>query len=194
MAKDYWYFADHPEIINAYFWWRITVFVAMACFLPALSYRSLIRRYNFPVLYLGVIAFVALTGYLFGNVANRNLTEPWFYVIFVIPIITVFLSVRIIPRTLATLGPPAKYGGAFLFDNFNAQYWYYEYMGMIANINVSVVIIRILLGHIVYHLNRSNFFQARKLRRQQQHIQKLADQDQLTGLYIRREFENRYRE
>lgn len=191
---DYWYFADHPEIIDAYFWWRIIGFVAILGFLPALSYWPLIRRYIFPVLYAGVIGFVALTGYLFGNVANRTLTEPWFYVIFVIPIITVFLSVRIVPRTLATLGVPAVYGGAFLFDNFNAQYWYYEYMGMIVNIIASVVIISILLGHIVYHLNRSNFFQARELRRQQQHIQNLADQDQLTGLYTRREFENRYRE
>jgi diguanylate cyclase (GGDEF)-like protein len=191
---DYYYFAGHPKIINAYFWWRVIGLAVMIGFLPALSYSDLIRRYIFPILYVGVLGFVALTGYLFGNVAGRNLTEPWFYAIFVIPIITVFLSVRIIPRILTTLGVPTVYGLAFLWDNFTQQYWYYEFMGMIVNIIVSVVVISILLGHIVYHLNRSNYFQARELRRQQQHIQTLADHDQLTGLYTRREFENRYHE
>lgn len=191
---DYYYFAGHPEIINAYFWWRIVGIVAIAGFLPALSYSNVIRRYIFPVLYVGVLLFVALTAYLFGNVAGRDLTEPWFYVVFVIPIITVFLSVRIIPRILATIGVPLVFWFAFLFDNFTENYWYYEFLGMIFNIVVSVVIISVLLGHIVYHLNRSNYFQSRELRNQQQRIQILADHDQLTGLYTRREFENRYRD
>jgi diguanylate cyclase (GGDEF)-like protein len=191
---DYYYFQDQPELITAYFWWRIIGLGAISVFLPALTYSSFIRRYIFPILYTGVIGFVVLTAYIFGNVANRDLTEPWFYAVFVIPIITVFLSVRIIPRVLATLGVPAAFALAFLYDNFNEQYWYYDQMGMIVNIIGSVVLISVLLGHIVYHLNRSNYFQARELRRQQQHIQKLADEDQLTGLYTRREFENRYRE
>ncbi len=191
---DYYYFQDYPKLIDAYFWWRIIGLAGISSFLPALTYSPFIRRRIFPILYSCVIGFVILTAYLFGNVANRDLTEPWFYVAFVIPIITVFLSVRIIPRVLATIGVPLGYALAFLYDNFNEQYWYYDHMGMIVNIIGSVVLISVLLGHIVYHLNRSNYFQARELRRQQQHIQKLADEDQLTGLYTRREFENRYRE
>lgn len=191
---DYYYFQDYPQLIDAYFWWRIVGVVGSGIFLPVMTYSSFIRRHIFPILYITVMTFVLLTAYLFGNVANRDLTEPWFYVIFVIPIITVFLSVRIIPRILSTIGFPVGFGIAFLYDNFNEQYWYYEHMGMIVNIVGSIILISVLLGHIVYHLNRSNYFQARELRRQQQHIQKLADEDQLTGLYTRREFENRYRE
>jgi len=191
---DYYYFQDYPQLIDAYFWWRIVGIVGAGIFLPTMTYSSFIRRHIFPVLFVSVMGFVLLTAYLFGNVANRDLTEPWFYVIFVIPIITVFLSVRIIPRVLSTVGFPVGFGLAFLYNNFNEQYWYYDHMGMIVNIVGSVVLISVLLGHIVYHLNRSNYFQARELRRQQQHIQKLADEDQLTGLYTRREFENRYRE
>ncbi|MFB6345575.1 MAG: GGDEF domain-containing protein [bacterium] len=202
---DYYYFSHDSKIIDAYFWWRTISLIGIATFLPLLEFSEYLRRNVFPVLFVAVLADIVLTGYLFGNIAELNLTKPWFYVIFVLPIITVFLSVKIVPRIIATFLVPIAYAGAYFFDNLEAlvflnqgyelrpYYMGYEYIGLIANITVSIVIISILLGHIVYHLNRSNFFQARALKKQQQKIQKLADQDQLTGLYTRREFENRFR-
>lgn len=193
---DYYYFANHPEIIDAYFWFRTISILGISVFVPLMHYWDFMRENVFPVVYLGVLAVIALTGYLFGNVAHLDLRTPWFYAIFVLPILTVFLSVKIYPRIVATFAVPIVYAGAYLYDNFGDQYqyyWGYEYRGLILNITLSIVIISILLGHIVYHLNRSNFFQARELKDQRQRIQILADHDQLTGLYTRREFENRYR-
>ncbi len=82
---------------------------------------------------------------------------------------------------------------AYLFDHTGPYYWGYEYLDPIFNITFSVVVLSIVLGHIVYHLNRSNYFQARILEDQRRQIQLLTDYDPLTGLHTRRKFEVRAR-
>ncbi len=55
----------------------------------------------------------------------------------------------------------------------------------------SSIILFTLLGHIVHHLNRNNYFKERSLQRERQSVHYLSTHDQLTGLYNHRHFKSK---
>jgi diguanylate cyclase (GGDEF)-like protein len=59
---------------------------------------------------------------------------------------------------------------------------------VVTNITASEAVISIMLGHVIYHINRNRFFQQRSLRVKKQKLKQLATRDQMTGLLKRRTF------
>ncbi|MFB6345574.1 MAG: diguanylate cyclase [bacterium] len=190
---EYQYFSSEA-ILGTYFQWRVITLSGFVIILTGLIVSDFIRRHVYWVLYCGLLAEVALTGYLFGQVKSITLETPWFYVNYIFPFMTIVIYVRIGRRIAATLLLPIVYLLFFLLDRTGSGYWGYEHLGVTLNIVFSTSLLSILLGHVIYHLNRSNFLQSRQRKIQQKKIKELANHDLLTGLYNRREFENRFNE
>lgn len=190
---DYEYFSD-PQVINTYFQWRIISLTGIGLFLVALIFSEFVKRHIYWLLYVGTLVELAVTGYYFGSVNSITLETPWFYVTFILPFATIVINVRIVRRILAATFLPLAYAAFFLRLRPGPGYWGFEYNDAIFNILGSATLISIVLGHLIYHLNRKNFLQSRQLKIQRREIQELADHDTLTGLYNRREFENRMKD
>lgn len=190
---DYRYFSD-PQVINTYFQWRIISLSGIGFFLIALIFSQFVRRHIYWTLYIGALIELALTGYYFGSVQSINLKTPWFYVTYILPFVTIIINFRIWRRIFATFCLPMVYAIFFIGFRTGPGYLGYEYNDASFNIFISASLISVVLGHLIYHLNRNNFLQSRQLRIQRRRIQELADHDVLTGLYTRREFENRVEE
>ncbi len=185
---DYIFFDE--IMIEVYFLWRIVMISLIIVVLALLQFFIWARKNAYTITFIGILGGIFFSGYLFGQL--RDLTTPWFYFIFLLPIITVFFNTKILWRILATILVPAAYATGFLI--LNPHNLNYEHLGVTFNFGISAIVISILLGHVIYYQNRQNFFQQHQLKKQQKEIQKLADYDQLTGLYNRREFENRAQE
>ncbi len=182
---DYLYFEE--DMINIYFIWRLVMLLSITVLLGLMQFSRWVQNNIYNFTFVGVLGAIFFTAYLFGQ--EKDLSTPWFYIIFILPVLTVFFNSKILWRTIATIIVPIIYAAGFLL--FNPQNLDYEYLGLTFNLVLSSIIISILLGHIIFYLNRQSFFQQRQLKQQQEEIQKLADYDQLTGIFNRREFENR---
>lgn len=112
------------------------------------------------------------------------------YLIYLLPLLTIIMPAGLFVRTLVTTSTllilPAMYF---------AIGWSFSLYSLLFAILLGSSAISILLGHgIFYRLNREAYFDDRELKRRQQQIEFLARHDQLTGLYNRREFENKLEE
>lgn len=190
---DYQYFSD-PQVIDTYFEWRIISLTGIGGFLLALAFSDFVKRHIYWMLYTGALVELSITGYYFGSVNSITLETPWFYVTYILPFATIIINVRIVRRIFAAIFLPLAYAAFFMQLRPGPGYWGFEYNDAIFNILGSATLISIVLGHLIYHLNRNNFLQSRQLKIQRREIQQLADHDTLTGLYNRREFENRMEE
>jgi diguanylate cyclase (GGDEF)-like protein len=185
---------NEPEIFWSFFMWRAIFISCVLVFFLAVNLSTFFRNYIFHFIYFGTLLVIAATGYIFGNVDGITIRTPWFEVAYVIPFATVVISTRIYRRIWGTIIVPLIYSVSFLGFNTGPEAWGYKFIGMSLNLIVATVFLSVLLGHFIYHLNRSSFFQSRKGKIQRKKIHELAIHDQLTGLYNRREFENRLEE
>lgn len=137
---------------------------------------------------------IGTTGYLFGGVETITAQSPWFYIIFILPFASVVFSVRIVQRTLATILFPVVYYLCFFRFDGSRMAREVVFSGVSLNLVVATIFMSVMLGQMIYNLNRNNFFQSREDKKQRREIRDLANHDQLTGLYNRRKFEERIQE
>lgn len=152
------------------------------------------REQVFLLLYSGVLIVVGTTAYLFGGLDSITANTPWFYIIYLLPFISVVFSVRIVRRTLATALIPVVYFVSFFRLDWTRMVTESTYAGVSVNLVGATIFLSILLGQMIYNLNREYYFGSRERKTQRRKIQKLANHDQLTGLYNRRKFEDRLQE
>lgn len=189
-----WIFFDEPVVRKTFFVWRTIVLGSIAIFFAGLKFTNLLHRYLFVILYAGVLLVVGSTGYLFGRLPAVDAQTPWFYFVFVLPFVSIVFSVRIYRRTLATILFPVAYLLGFFSFELSITRWDTVFFGVSANLIVACIVLSVILGHMVYNLNRGNFFQSRQHKKQRREIRKLANYDHLTGLYNRRQFDSRLKE
>jgi len=184
---------QEPAVIEAFFAWRTVVLSCIALFFLAVNFQFF-RRRIFVLVYSGFLLVIGTTAYLFGGVETITASTPWFYIIFTLPFGSVIFSVRIVRRTLSTVLIPVVYFLAFFQLDWIRITRELVFTGVYLNLMVAMIVLSILLGQMIYNLNRSNFFQSRERKKQRRRIRTLANHDQLTGLYNRRKIEERIRE
>jgi diguanylate cyclase (GGDEF)-like protein len=137
---------------------------------------------------------VGSTAYLFGGIDSITASSPWFYIIYILPFISVVFSVWIGRRTLATALIPIVYFVSFFRLDWTRMIYEISFAGVSFNLVAAMTLLSILLGQMIYNLNREYYFGSRERKIQRRKIQELANHDQLTDLYNRRKFEDRLRE
>lgn len=181
---DYFYFQEQ-EIIRAYGLWRIFCVIGIGIYIYLLNQLEILRKRIFESTYLCVLLATIFTGFVFGVV--KDLQNPWFYAVYALPASTVFFSFKIIARVVTTCLLTVLYAVAYfvagMVFNPGGLYLDYPHLDLVINITVLFMLLDIGLGHMIYHLSRSNFFESRTLKLQQQRVRELADHDDLTGLY-----------
>lgn len=183
---DYIYLDSH-RLIRYYSLIRAIFIPFLFLLLLGLEFIARFQRYLFMSMSFVLLSSLLLFGVLFGSLTGVR--RPLFYLVIPLPIITVFFEVKFIQRCILTYLIPLVYGCGFLIF-----YRDYPYLNMLVNLSGSEAVISIMLGHIVYHINRNRFFQDRSLRLQKQQIHQLAERDLMTGLLLRRSFNLRAHE
>lgn len=189
-----WVFFEEAVVRETFFVWRSIVLGSIVLFFAGLTFTNLLQRYLFVLLYTGVLAVVGSTGYLFGRLPAVDAETPWFYLVFVLPFVSIVFSVRIYRRILGTVLFPLVYLLGFFSFDLSVTSWETAFFGVSANLILAMIVLSVLVGHMVYNLNRGNFFQSRQQKKQRLEIRKLANYDHLTGLYNRRQFDSRLEE
>lgn len=188
---DFIYF-DDTRLINVYIVWRTMLMIFVFSVLFTLKQSDAIRRHLFSFTYFAFAIVLIISGFLFGSI--RSLHTPWFYLVYLLPMCTTIFGFKIIPRIFSTIFIPLCYTGSYFFMNhlyLDKKTLAYKHFDVTLNLIVSTIILSILIGHLIHHLNRSNFFRDRNLEISRQKIKRLAAHDQLTGLLNRREFQER---
>lgn len=181
-----YFLVENSEVFFWFSMWRVIVFPVVLTFIIGIRYFERIRFHANEIMLVGLVFCFAWIGYCVGR-AGRVVPDqnPWFYLAYVIPFFITPMALRIEKRVFATAIVPI----AFLSGYFLARPSFlnrpYLFSSLIIILGTSVISLG--LGHIIYHLNRINFFKEKKLKQ-------LATHDQLTGLANRREIENRLKE
>ncbi|MFB6346967.1 MAG: GGDEF domain-containing protein [bacterium] len=181
---DFFVFSD-PEIFWTYVIWRSCVVGGIAVLLFGLTVSEFIRR-HVNVFITGIILLICLgIGYAFGRVSD--LTEPWFWVIVIIPWITLFLGLKPLQRFIATFLLIAAYGTGFVLPF--PEHLAYARLNTVIILLSGMVFMISAAGHVLYHFLRQDFFHQKELEEKKKQLRYLARYDQLTDLYNRRVFE-----
>jgi len=185
--SDFWFFRD-AQVIRVFSIWRIFTFLSMGLLYFLVYWMNLVpdRTTWFLVAYLAV--YFGVTGYMFGEV--RGLSFPWFYVAYMIPMFSITVAVDLLPRFLVSALVPASYVSLYMYNVPGSMQ--YPDLHQFFPLTGSAIFLFTMIGHSIYHLDRINFFQSRVVKKQKEKVKKLARRDQLTGLYNRREFEERF--
>lgn len=192
---DVWILSD-PELLETYFIWRILLIPGLTILLVALDQVTTVQRHAFFVTFFAISIGIMISGYLFGSV--REVPSTFFYVLYGLPVATIFYPGKMPCRILSTLFLAAIYPISFivggLIQNSPGAYLGYDHYDIIVNLTLLVSSLSVLFGHSIYHLIRANFFETRKLEEQRQTIQRMADRDDLTDLYNHRKIIDQLRE
>ncbi len=187
--SDFFLFQD-SRVIWIFSSWRVFTFLAMWILFGLISGLGVVKERNFWILNTYLALYFAVTGYLFGEI--RGLSFPWFYIAYMIPMFSVAVGVDIVPRLVATTMVTGAYVGAYLYSVPGAMQ--YPDLHQFIPLTASSIFLFTMIGHSIYHLDRANFFQSRLVKHQRQRVRELARRDQKTGLFNRREFEDRYQD
>ncbi len=184
---DFFLFQDR-SVIRIFSAWRIFTFLTMGFLYFLVYWMNLVRERTiwFLVLYLAV--YFGLTGYMFGEV--RGLSFPWFYVAYMIPMFSITMGLDLLPRFLASIVVTGSYVACYMYNVPGSLQ--YPDLHQFVPLTGSAIFLFTMIGHSLYHLDRINFFQSRLVKKQRERVRQLARRDQLTGLYNRREFEDRF--
>jgi len=145
------------RIFDAFVIWRTVTIVLM---LPMTFVHRLpvLRRHPMPagmIVYLGVVAAI---GYSMGRIGG--LDSPWFYVLYACAWVTVIFPIRPVPRIVAcVLTALAGVLGYFLPfpDHFSHPHVEVPLINL-----ATFTVVAALIGHVVHHLLRDNFFAHRE--------------------------------
>lgn len=185
--SDFFLFRE-SRVIWIFSGWRIFTFLSMWILFGLISGLGVVKERNFWILNTYLALYFAATGYLFGEI--RGLSFPWFYIAYMIPMFSVAVGVDLVPRLVATTTVTAAYVAAYMYNVPGALQ--YPDLHQFMPLTASSIFLFTMIGHSIYHLDRANFFQSRLVKNQRQRVRELARRDQLTGLFNRREFEERY--
>jgi class 3 adenylate cyclase len=151
---EYVIFRDDPQMHFFISAWRVVFTVpSVAAFLLLAAFKPL-RRSPFPVIAAAGCLSAAGWGYCAGVLGG--LGANWFYAIYYFPVLTVFLAIPIAARASAALAISASALVGF-FVPF-PEYFSHPYLGNILTSVGMTVLISVLIGHTIYHLSRSNYF------------------------------------
>jgi diguanylate cyclase (GGDEF)-like protein len=188
-----WIIFEDPEIITSYTIWRSSVIVISVITMGLLYLSENLRRNINTVLVTTASLTLLMIGYSLGRLGD--MTEPWIWVVYCFPWMTIPFALKPLPRLVSTAILPASYAFGYFIASFPTfHYMEYEYLGVPFILGAALVPISSLIGHIFYHMYRQNFFNRRTIQYKQQQVEHMATHDQLTGLLNRRKFEQRFEE
>lgn len=176
------------DVIRVFTVWRIGTFLAMGILMGLIYTLNLVRERNYWLLVGYLSVFFGVTGYLFGEV--RGLSFPWFYIAYMLPMMSIPVAVDLLPRMLGSTLVTASYVAAYMYNVPGSTQ--YPDLHQFMPLTASSIFLFTMIGHSIYHLDRVNYFQSQVVQKQRQRVRELARRDQLTGLLNRREFEDRY--
>lgn len=182
---------DRADGIRVFSIWRTLTILLLGGGISLVDvFDSLRSRWFNTYLLSSLLVYLPISGYLFGSV--YGLDFPWFYLVFLIPLFIVMLAFDFTERLFAC----SFLTGSFLFGYLYAQPepLGFRYISHVFTLGSSAVVLGVLIGHTIYHLDFVNFFQQRLVGASRQKIQHMAEHDQLTGLYNRRQFDQEIRE
>jgi diguanylate cyclase (GGDEF)-like protein len=177
---DYLYFSSEP-IIQALASFRISIGAGILIAIVGLEFCTWVQKHIYVIGSCLVLASAVFPGYFLGTFNTVRL--PFLYLVIPMPFIPAFFRIRLPQRIFLTILVPLAYVIPFLFFASGSPNYY-----ILMNVTAAVVMISVLLGHMVYHLERKRFFRRRTLRSQRQKIKRLARRDALTGLLNRKTF------
>ncbi len=151
---EYVIFRDDPQMHFFISAWRVVFMVPnIAGFLLLAAFKPLRRR---PFLVIALVGCLCAAGWGYCAGVLGGLAANWFYAIYYFPVLTVFLAVRIVARLCAAFAVSASALVGF-FVPF-PEYFAHPYLGNILTSVGMTVLISVLIGHTIYHLSRSNYF------------------------------------
>lgn len=148
--------------LEAFFRWRLSVLLIIAGAMLCMLLSSLIRQYAgfLVVSVMGLAAFVV--SYIFGATFEEGFRTPFFYWTYVLPFVGCFiLSLRLVPRVLATfIMVLPSFLGFLLADPAHLQY---RYAASPFLVQLGVIPVALVAGHLVHNLYRRYYFLNREL-------------------------------
>lgn len=176
------------DVVRIFTAWRIFTFLAMGALYFLVYWMNLVRERTIWFFVFYLCLYFGLTGYLFGEI--RGLSFPWFYVAYMIPMFSITMGVDLLSRFVASLTVTASFVVCYMYNVPGALQ--YPDLHQFVPLTGSAIFLFTMIGHSIYHLDRINYFQSRVVKKQRERVRQLARRDQLTGLYNRREFEDRF--
>lgn len=144
--------------------------------------------------YLLVATFIM--GYSTGQVAHLmsyvNPTTPWLPIASTIPFVSIIMRFDLCRRFLVTAGHSLIFVLGYFLTPMRSPFNTYVISAFIG-VGVSIIV-STFIGHIVQLLQREAYFKERELKKERQKVRYLATYDVLTGLYNRRQFQQRLAE
>ncbi|MFB6345732.1 MAG: GGDEF domain-containing protein [bacterium] len=181
---DYLLF-DNPRYMDAFELWKPVVLLIIAVNIIGLHYLEFWHRNVFRLIVFSLCLAFGTIGYSFALLNEAG--GPWFQILFMIPIATILLPVKPLPRLFGTLAIPSTYILGYLLVYPGHLDHPFALITMV--VTGGLVLVSVLIGHVFYTLIRRNFFKDRRLRRRELEMKHLARHDQLTGLTNRRHFQ-----
>jgi len=151
---EYVIFRDDPQMRFFISAWRVVFMVpSIAAFLLLAALKPLRRR---PFLVIAAAGCLSAAGWGYSSGLLGGLDTNWFYAIYYFPVFTVFLAIPIVARAWAAFALSASALVGF-FVPF-PEYFSHPSLGNILTSVGMTVLISVLIGHTIYHLSRSNYF------------------------------------
>lgn len=177
---DYLYFTS-KSAVRALFQFRICIAVAFVLVILGLEYSERLQKNVFMIGSILSLIAVTFPGYFLGPPEEVRL--PFLYLVIPIPFIPAFFRIKLPQRIVLTFLVPIFYVTPFLLFISEPHNYY-----VLFNVTFAMIVISIILGHMVYHMERKRFFRRRELRNQRQKIERMARMDNLTGHLNRKTF------
>ncbi|MFB6344949.1 MAG: GGDEF domain-containing protein [bacterium] len=174
---------EHSDVFYWFSLWRLLVAPLLLTFLIVIRLSERLRFYSNELVLLISLICLFWVGYCLARAAGSAPPKsPWFYTVYVVPFLTTPLALSIGKRLLSTMIVISSFLVGYFLGR--PSIFYQEYFFSTFIIILGSGVMSVGLGHIIYHLNRTNFFKEEKL-------EYLATHDLLTELLDRGAFEER---
>ncbi|HTL31496.1 MAG TPA: adenylate/guanylate cyclase domain-containing protein [Kofleriaceae bacterium] len=145
------------RIFDAFVIWR-SVGIVMLLPMAFIHRLPVLRNHPMPVAMLVYLCVVTAIGYSMGRIGG--LDSPWFYVLYATSWVTVIFPIRPVSRLLACV-LTALAGVLGYFVPFPEHFRHPHVEVPLINL-ATFTIVAAMIGHVVHHLLRDNFFAHRE--------------------------------
>ncbi|MFB6347527.1 MAG: GGDEF domain-containing protein [bacterium] len=174
-----------PAYSEGLLYWRLLVCLFLLLPIILLHFSRKLRRWTNLIFTLNFIAASVATGYFLMPFDTPNAFLR--YLVYVVPLWPIVTPSNLPKRFLITSCSFFVFLGAYF--SIGPQILLFLSIAVIMS---GMILISVIIGHMgFYRLIREDFFNHRRLRMQHQRIERLANYDQLTGLYDRHRLEDR---
>jgi signal transduction histidine kinase len=155
-----------PEALGPYLRWRLAAAGASLGYLLALRVPAL-RRHALAL--FTACTFVGCTLVAYAHTAIAGPDRPWFYILFIVPFVTMVLPVPLLPRLALTTLLASGMIAAYVLPV--ASHRASPFVPWMLSSFLGAVAFSVAFGHAMFLLLRENYGQARALAEQNQALE-----------------------